>query len=80
MKDDAHDDLGNRLQRRPHGYAYQALAVVVVATVSNMRRVVTFLKNAVDREVPRKGTRARRRTDEHDNRLAPRDAAEVQQV
>jgi hypothetical protein len=80
MKDDAHADLGNRLQRRPRGYAYQALAVAVVATVSNMRRVVTFLKNAMDREVPKKVTRARRRTDEHGNRLAPRDATVVQQV
>jgi hypothetical protein len=45
-----------------------------------MRRVVTFLKNAMDREVPKKLKRARRRTDEHGNRLAHRDAAQVRQA
>ncbi len=79
LKDDAHADLSNRNKRRPRGYAYQALASASAAAISNLRRVVNFLKSTRDRADPPKH-RARRRTDEFGNRLPRRDGSEVQQV
>lgn len=79
LKDDAHADLSNRNKRRPRGYAYQALASASAAAVSNLRRVVNFLKAVRDRADPPKH-RVRRRTDEFGNRLPHRDACGVQQV
>lgn len=54
---------------RPRGYAYQALAVAAAATVANIRRIVTFIANAAKKTLTPKQLRARRRTDEHGNRL-----------
>ena len=70
LKDDARSNLGAPDKRRPHGYAFQALAVASAAVVSNMRRIVTFLQAKLDSVVDKATQRARRRRDAHGNRLA----------
>ena len=69
LKDDAFTDLRNPGKRRPRGYAYQALAFAAAATVANIRRIVTFIANAAKKVLTTAQFRARRRTDEHGNRL-----------
>jgi len=61
MKDDAHANLGSATNRRPRGYAFQALAVASAVVVSNMRRIVTFLKAKLDTIVDKATQRAHRR-------------------
>ncbi|MGA7148812.1 MAG: hypothetical protein WBX17_10035 [Microbacterium sp.] len=70
MKDDAHANLGTPNQRRPRGYAFQALVVASTAVASNMRRIVTFLQARLDDIVDKPTQRARRRRDAAGNRLA----------
>lgn len=70
MKDDAHANLGTPNQRRPRGYAFQALVVESTAVASNMRRIVTFLQARLDDIVDKPTQRARRRRDAQGNRLA----------
>ena len=65
LKDDAYTDLGNPSKRRPRGYAYQALAFAAAATVSNIRRIVTFVTNVAKKTLTKAQLRTRRRTDEH---------------
>lgn len=78
MKDDAHANLGATDKRRPRGYAFQALAVGAAVAVTNMRRIVTFVTKQAKVVLTTKMLRARRRRDEHGNRLAhPASAAEL---
>ncbi|MDR7188111.1 hypothetical protein J2Y46_000927 [Microbacterium sp. BE35] len=79
VKDDAHANLGAADKRRPRGYAFQALAVGAAVAVSNMRRIVTFLTDAAKQVLTTKQLRARRRRDEHGNRLEhPSTATQLQ--
>jgi hypothetical protein len=71
LKNDAFTDLRNPSKRRPRGYAYQALALAAAATVANIQRIVTFIANAAKKTLTPKQLRARRRPDEHGNRLLP---------
>lgn len=77
MKDDAHGALGNPELRRPRGYAFQALAVASAVVVSNMRRIVTFLKARLTAVVDHPTQRWHRR--EQEPREALKLAAQLRQ-
>ncbi|MCR2813029.1 hypothetical protein [Microbacterium sp. zg.Y1084] len=51
VKSDAATDLGNPEKRRPRGYAYQALCAAAAFAVSNLRRIVSFLKAQYDSSI-----------------------------
>ncbi|MDT0116583.1 hypothetical protein Q9R20_06225 [Microbacterium sp. PRF11] len=70
LKREGGSDLGDPRRRRPRGYAFQALAIASATAVSNLSRIVTFLEAAVNRVISATDRRrARRRRDEHGNRL-----------
>ncbi|MDU0366896.1 hypothetical protein RWH45_06685 [Microbacterium sp. KSW4-17] len=71
LKREGGSDLGDPRRRRPRGYAFQALAIAAATAISNMSRIVTFLETAVNNVISLTDRRrARRRRDEHGNRLA----------
>lgn len=74
VKADAETDLGNPEKRRPRGYEFQALSAALAFAVSNMRRIVSYIKSQAMKDLDEKTLRrARRRTDEYGNRLKHHD-------